>query len=285
MRIIGLTGGDDASAGAGKDTVAGMLVDRHGFIRIGLADPLKRFLWSVFLFTSEQLWGPTEARNQEDDRYGRPWESLAWTRAARRFQQHAASWLFEMGLSMTGASMQALRLWFLELMLGAGGIDLTGEDCEVKPLSVRRAAQRLGTEFCRAQDPNLLMRYLLRQVAMLEQRGAEYLPHQGVTMVGIGRRPVGVVVSDVRYENEVDGIRAANGIVVGLEGRGAPLAGEFGAHPSENGLRGVPRDYTLRNDGTLAQTARDLDSIVLAWSGCHPIAGHVLEDRMREART
>jgi hypothetical protein len=40
MRIIGLTG----KAGAGKDTVADYLCERHGFARYAMASPLKRML-------------------------------------------------------------------------------------------------------------------------------------------------------------------------------------------------------------------------------------------------
>lgn len=40
MRIIGLTG----KAGAGKDTVADYLCERHGFVRYAMASPLKRML-------------------------------------------------------------------------------------------------------------------------------------------------------------------------------------------------------------------------------------------------
>lgn len=40
MRIIGLTG----KAGAGKDTVADRLVEKHGFVKYALADPIKKML-------------------------------------------------------------------------------------------------------------------------------------------------------------------------------------------------------------------------------------------------
>lgn len=73
--IIGLTGlcedskGNIRIAGAGKDAVADRLVEKHGFVRIALADPLKRICQDVFDFTDEQLWGPSSARNAPDQRY------------------------------------------------------------------------------------------------------------------------------------------------------------------------------------------------------------------------
>jgi len=66
--IIGLLG----QAGSGKDTVADFLVRDHSFVKVALADPLKRICRDVFDFTDEQLWGPSEKRNAPDKRYPRP---------------------------------------------------------------------------------------------------------------------------------------------------------------------------------------------------------------------
>jgi len=66
--IIGVAG----LAGSGKDTVADHLVEYHGFVKVALADPLKRICREVFDFSEEQLWGPSEKRNEPDKRYPRP---------------------------------------------------------------------------------------------------------------------------------------------------------------------------------------------------------------------
>ncbi len=65
--IIGICG----LAGAGKDTVADLLVRKHGFAKLSFADPMKRFCKEVFDFTDEQLWGPSASRNAPDERYPR----------------------------------------------------------------------------------------------------------------------------------------------------------------------------------------------------------------------
>lgn len=64
--ILGISG----VAGAGKDTVADMLV-KKGWVKVSLADPLKRICKDVFAFSDEQLWGPSECRNIPDERYPR----------------------------------------------------------------------------------------------------------------------------------------------------------------------------------------------------------------------
>jgi len=63
--IIGLTG----QARAGKDTIAEYLVKNHGFVRIGLADPMKRFCQHLFDWNDEQVWG--NKKEEGDPRYKR----------------------------------------------------------------------------------------------------------------------------------------------------------------------------------------------------------------------
>lgn len=76
--IIGITGAIATRdgkyvgiAGAGKDTVAARLKDRHGFSVVSLADPVKRICQEVFSFSEAQLWGPSEERSKPDERYPR----------------------------------------------------------------------------------------------------------------------------------------------------------------------------------------------------------------------
>lgn len=57
---------------AGKDTTADYLVKHRGFVKIALADPMKRFCREVFDFSTEQLYG--DLRDKPDTRYpGNPY--------------------------------------------------------------------------------------------------------------------------------------------------------------------------------------------------------------------
>lgn len=65
MNLIGFCG----LAGSGKDTSADILVKRAGFVKVALADPMKRACAEWFNWSEETLWGPSENRNAPDDRY------------------------------------------------------------------------------------------------------------------------------------------------------------------------------------------------------------------------
>lgn len=63
--IIVLSG----EAGAGKDSVANLLVTNHQFTKHSLAAPLKRFAADMFGFTDEQLYGASSARSKHNDKW------------------------------------------------------------------------------------------------------------------------------------------------------------------------------------------------------------------------
>lgn len=67
MNVIGLSG----TAGAGKDSFADRLCSHHGFVRVGFADPMKRFCEEVFGFSDRQVWGNIDDKNRPDRRYRR----------------------------------------------------------------------------------------------------------------------------------------------------------------------------------------------------------------------
>ncbi len=56
-------------SGTGKDEAARVLVEKHGAVQTGLADPAKRHMADVYGFTEHQLFGPSSARNSGDMRY------------------------------------------------------------------------------------------------------------------------------------------------------------------------------------------------------------------------
>jgi hypothetical protein len=74
--IIGITGLSQTpdgqykwNMGSGKDTVADLILKREGWVKVALADTMKRFARDLYGFTDEQLWGPSEMRNAVDKRW------------------------------------------------------------------------------------------------------------------------------------------------------------------------------------------------------------------------
>jgi hypothetical protein len=59
--------------GTGKDTIAARLVDKHGFIRLSFADPVKEACRIIFHFNDQQLYGDlkevVDKRWQQTPRY------------------------------------------------------------------------------------------------------------------------------------------------------------------------------------------------------------------------
>ncbi len=69
----------------------------------------------------------------------------------------------------------------------------------------------------------------------------------------------GVVIRDVRFENEADWLRSKGGVIVHLM---RPDADAVAAHSSEQGLAWDPNDLVIRNDGSLAELYDKLDALI-----------------------
>ena len=82
--IVGIVGrttdpyGGVCTQGAGKDTVADMLVTTHGFSKMAFADAIKRIAQDVFDLTDIQVWGESQYRSLTDARYGVSTRDILW---------------------------------------------------------------------------------------------------------------------------------------------------------------------------------------------------------------
>jgi hypothetical protein len=248
MNIIGILG----EAGSGKDTAAEILVRDHGFVKVALADPLKRICKEVFDFTDDQLWGPSESRNAEDKRY----------------------------LRMPAGNLgRTIMTWNSEETYDT--IPSPPEDIFLTP---RHALQQLGTEWGRSCHADVWVKYALKVTTkllspppsgMIGPWVPRYSAQTGFTgysaeqdfVPGVQpavKRPLGVVISDCRFKNEVDAINAAGGRIVKLIGRGG-LFGETATHFSERGQRDIPDESfaaVIDNSGTLEALRTTLERLV-----------------------
>ena len=234
--IIGILG----KAGSGKDTAADFMVAQHGFVKVAVADPLKRICREVFDFSEEQLFGPSEKRNEPDRRYLR--------------------WMADIPHMLTEDAKKEFP---------DGNVP--------QYLTPRHALQQLGTEWGRACYENVWVDYALR-VAKKVMFGQEFKTHdkqnydQCLGLYDWNESPMkpirGVVIPDVRFKNEVKAIRAAGGRVIRMR-RGDPkLTGAAGQHSSETEQDQIPEvdlDFTINNEGTLEELYLQVQHIIQAF--------------------
>lgn len=204
-------------ANTGKDTAADMLADKLGFVKVALADPLKRIAQSVYGFTDEQLWGPSEERNKPDKRYPRKhtWIEGSW-----------------------------------EKQCACCGVRFgTGRDAQCY-LTPRYALQLLGTEWGRHCYENTWVDIALQVAEKLSRTYARnevilgYNARIGLFPVGphvSGHQEKSVVIPDGRHKNEFEAVKAAGGKVVRIRRKDQPKP--IFAHTSETAQEEIPDEY------------------------------------------
>ncbi len=201
IMIIGISG----LANAGKDTVADLLTTQMDFVKVSLADPMKRFCAEVFGWDRDRLWGPSAMRNAIDERLPRG--------PADKYRGY---------------------------------------------LTARHALQTLGTEWGRGCYENVWINYGLRMAKEILD-GDKYDPEIGAMPGFFENVPAaGVVIPDIRFQNELAAVRKAGGEVWRIVRNGAGLQGEAAQHASENDIQEGDCDRIILNNGTI----RDLTEAV-----------------------
>lgn len=208
-KIIGIMG----KAGSGKDTVADFLVFNCGFVKMSLADEMKRFTKKVFGFSDEQLWGPSRYRNAVDERYNDP---DRWGLAEDNLMNYGRAWAkFLFAPDMANANYWRLLGWFERLYL-----DRSIEFGENK-LSPRVVLQTIGTEYGRAIDNDVWIRSTLDIAKKVLSDDYTYTREDGLTPIAPGPSRLtqvrGIVIPDCRFRNEVEGVQAAGGRIIRIK--------------------------------------------------------------------
>jgi hypothetical protein len=224
--------GTHGASESGKDTAIDFLIKEFGGVKAPLAAPMKDFCEQVFSFSKETLWGPGHLRNLPDPRYDGA-TRIATVHIARvRYAEHADTWIATVLPKFTdeqrAGARQALDAWF--------------EDCLAQPQVIcRYVLQTLGTEWGRAQYPNIWLEHAERDVETTGETIA-YVP-------------------DLRFLNEGEFMHVRKGVVIellrpGADGQNAMAAG-VAMHQSEMERikqAAAFRQYitdTVHNDDTL----------------------------------
>lgn len=235
--LIGIAG----QAGSGKDTAASWIANNYGAITIAQADPLKRFTKDVFGFTENQLWGPSELRNTPVDLTDQCAKIMA------NFNSNAENWIEEvLPDNDQEAALESIQDWFNETLA-----IITEE-----PISCRKILQTLGTQWGRGQGPSMWVNYAIEMSMALLEGGLAYSRTEGPVDADTSG-PSFVVVTDLRFRNEILTIKSLNGVALKIDRRTNKDVIETAGiknHASESELASIPGHFfnrTIDNNGPL----------------------------------
>lgn len=223
--IVGVTG----LAGSGKDTVSDYL-STQAFVKIGFADPVKRIVMEVYDFSVDQLWGPSENRNAPDFRYPR---------------YHGP--------------------WVAGLCACCGYAPLAKPDGSQCYLTPRFSLQTLGTEWGRGCYDDTWVAKGIRTARLLLRGGYQYYPEHGPAQNPDAPLPSGVVISDLRFKNEMRHVKHKGGGLTIRVKRSGSAQTQNASHASEAEQLEVPDAYfdaVIENNGTLAALYEKVDLVM-----------------------
>jgi hypothetical protein len=252
LPIIGLLG----EAGSGKDTAAEILIKHHGYYGVALADPLKVYCGWLFGWQPWQMWADGKVKDAaiEDMTFSRcphcgvPGPATERpTPAGPEPQCVACGYRGHMFSEWLGAlspryALQSLGGWGRSIMPGVyAGLALK------RAVAVLEGGHPICDEFRKFLPENVVeARY---------QNG------------NIGVRTAGIVISDVRYRNEMEAIQQAGGRVVRIVRHGKDNVIKTGipGHHSETEQRSIAdcevNDFIF-NDGTLEDLGNEVRRVV-----------------------
>lgn len=140
-----------------------------------------------------------------------------------------------------------IKLMLLEsgLVSGASLANRLAKDRPLQPWgkSPRQLMQSLGTEWGRKLvHPDIWLLLLDQKVTNASEHGAG-----------------GVIITDVRFENEAEYVRDMGGRVVHIE---RALPGAADTHPSERGVKVAYGDLTIDNNGSVDELALRVETLL-----------------------
>jgi hypothetical protein len=191
--VIGIFG----ASGSGKDLVADWLVEKHDFVKIAYADPMKRMVARLFRVSPDLLWGPSEKRNELFKL-----SSTAWFEIFASFEEATQEIYDVLGHHEKISGILALRDWLQGLYTHYR-----------EEISTRIILQTLGTEWGRAVSESLWSDYatkVIRQVLA----GQYYIQGNGHFSKVIDSTYAGVVIPDHRFSNEIENLQKHGGHVL-----------------------------------------------------------------------
>lgn len=226
--IIGIMG----FARSGKNATADILKRRGpekglSFEEVAFADEVKRSAMKLFDFTEEQSWGVT--KDVIDQRYPR---------------EHVSS---TADGDLCACCKTPHAQWHVK-------------QCFLTP---RYAQQTTGTEGARACYPDIWVEKAISAARLLQEGGYSYRRAIGIRS-DMACPPMHVVIPDVRFINEVTGIKRAGGRVYRVKRAGIDKPPHD--HPSETEqlkIKDGKLDGVIHNDSDLEHLEKEVVQTIL----------------------
>ncbi len=244
--IIGFTGftvdsfGRTAVMGAGKDIVSDIISDKFKYSKIALADPLKRIASKIWGFDYDQLWGPSDLRNKPDD-----------TKPSDRILVKKHDFIDSVLESMDSYKFSFNDL--NKLYNDYNDVFMSSEFLNTYPFLIPRIClQKLGTEVFRKFNDTIWADYTVSVAEELLQFKHSYSSQFGIFRHS--RKDIkGIVISDIRFINELTRIQELGGKVIRIKRRVPEISGTY-SHESELQITSIPDsrfNAILNNDGSI----------------------------------
>ena len=164
----------------------------------------------------------------------------------------------------------------LEQVFGNNFVDGDRERIDpISGVSYRKLMQTLGTEWGRSIQPDLWTRVAKAKWEWVKETDLACRMCEGSDWGGM-------VISDVRFDNEAEWIRSEGGIIVHIERDGVAPVGIEG-HASEAGMTKIHGDLVVENNSTLEAYRDALDYLIALLknpSRSRPAAGIAYEYRL-----
>jgi hypothetical protein len=263
VNIIGISG----FAGSGKDTVANFLLENDGFIKLSLADPIKRFAMDTWEFSEEQLFGDSKYRNIPDKRYyigsendnTLSFNGVIWDDNKNKWCSFIDNDNKKTIIGYFDTEGEAA------LAYDQRAVELFGDSVKTNTsmyLTPRLALQNIGTEGTKFIDSNVWIRYAVRTATKLLEAGPKELCYSQVHGLQSYRKRSKsfpekvktVIIPDVRFRDEINYIKKIGGKLIRVIKPDAGLSGDFAFHQSEIEMVSIPDsefDIVINNIGTL----------------------------------
>lgn len=226
--VIALVG----NIGAGKDTVASILSEKHGYKPIAFAARLKALAGYLFHINQDVLYGPSAKRNTVIDLTEDQWRQT-YTELKSHTLQHVLKMLFWDEATQQDALSKLYELWY------------TFKHYK-EPLTARVILQQLGTEWGRKLDDSVWVRTVRSTVTT---EGGNW------------------VITDCRFPNEgafIKNMPEANGRAVWLDAsKRVQRTSDHASEPTRADFDGIVT-YDLDNNGSLAELEANIETMLTA---------------------